>query len=218
MRTILFAFALLIVSASAHASDPAPQDISKLNAQAEQDKAKKEGDLQYEQMMGRSTRDVVRQALTDVMAHGLRGGHYFTITFLTDYPGVKIPDYLRTRFPKDMPIVLQYEFSILKVDAQMVTVRLAFAGVRETIVIPFDAIMDFSDPSDNLTLHFAGKGMADSSHERYMKVLDEAEQTHARNLKMMDQQQTELDRFDKVLSTWEHQQKQYQSYLDSLKH
>ena len=114
--------------------------------------------LRYDKMVEQALRSVVRQAVTEVMADGLPGDHHFYITFMTDYPGVKIPDYLRERYPGEMTIVLQYQFSDLKVDAQKLNVTLSFNNVPEALVVPLAAITIFADPSVNFALQFQPLG------------------------------------------------------------
>ncbi len=73
--------------------------------------------LRYDRMVETALRGVVKTAVEEVMGEGeLPGEHHFYITFLTDYPGVQIPDYLRDRYPGEMTIVLQYQFNDLFVD------------------------------------------------------------------------------------------------------
>ena len=74
--------------------------------------------LRYDKMVEGALRGVVRQAIQEVMKDGLPGDHHFYITFMTDYPGVQIPDYLRERYPGEMTIVLQYQFYELSVDEE----------------------------------------------------------------------------------------------------
>ncbi len=110
--------------------------------------------LRYDKMVEGALRGVVRRAVEEVMEHGLPGDHHFYITFLTDYPGVKIPDYLRDRYPGEMTIVLQYQFSDLNVDDENLGVTLSFNNVPEQLVVPLAAISIFADPSVNFALQF----------------------------------------------------------------
>ncbi len=114
--------------------------------------------LRYDRMVEQALRGVVRQAVSEVMAGGLPGDHHFYITFMTDFPGVKIPDYLRDRYPGEMTIVLQYQFSDLKVDASKMSVTLSFNNVPENLTIPLGAITIFADPSVNFALQFQPLG------------------------------------------------------------
>ncbi len=121
-------------------------------------KNKEEQTLRYDKMVEQALRGVVRQAVTEVRDNGLPGDHHFYITFLTDYPGVKIPDYLRERYPGEMTIVLQYQFEDLTIDEQQMSVSLSFNNIREKLVVPLAAITIFADPSVNFALQFQPLG------------------------------------------------------------
>lgn len=116
--------------------------------------------LRYDRMVETALRGVVKKSVEEVMEHGLPGDHHFYITFLTDYPGVKIPDYLRDRYPGEMTIVLQYQFSDLDVNDERMTVTLSFNNVPEKLNIPLAAISIFADPSVNFALQFQPLGEA----------------------------------------------------------
>ena len=103
-------------------------------------------------------REVINKAhlfqniLRHVQTDGLRDSQYFYITFDTRHPGVQIPDYLRSKYPNDMSIVLQYEFWDLSAEDQQVSVQLKFDGRLEKIVIPYTAIREIIDPSINFRI------------------------------------------------------------------
>lgn len=127
--------------------------------------------LRYDRMVEQALRRVVKKALEEVIESGLPGDHHFYITFLTDYPGVKIPDYLRDRYPGEMTIVLQYQFSDLYVDNERMKVTLSFNNVPELLEIPLAAVNIFADPSVNFALQFQPMGDDDSTAE--LDLLDE---------------------------------------------
>lgn len=114
--------------------------------------------LRYDKMVESALRGVVKSAIEEVMEHGLPGDHHFYITFLTDYPGVAIPDYLHDRYPGEMTIVLQYQFSDLNVDDEFLEVTLSFNNVPEKLKVPLAAISIFADPSVNFALQFQPLG------------------------------------------------------------
>jgi hypothetical protein len=99
-------------------------------------------------------RAVVRQSLSEVAEAGLPGNHHFYITFRTGFPGVKLPEYLRARYPTEMTIVLQFQFYDLEVDDFSFGVTLTFNNAPERLVIPLRAITVFADPSVNFALPF----------------------------------------------------------------
>jgi hypothetical protein len=122
--------------------------------------------LRYDKMVEQALRGVVRQAVEEVMDEGnLPGDHHFYITFLTDYPGVEIPDYLRDRYPTEMTVVLQYQFYDLSVDREKMSVTLSFNNMPERLVIPLAAILIFADPSVNFALQFQPTGDDDGDYD-----------------------------------------------------
>ena len=102
----------------------------------------------------KALRGVVRQALNEVVKDGLIEDHHFYITFFTDHAGVKIPSYLKERYPGEMTIVLQHQFYDLEANDEMFTVMLSFNNVPERLTIPLQAITIFADPSVNFALQF----------------------------------------------------------------
>lgn len=110
--------------------------------------------LRYDKMVEQALRGVVKTALEEVKETGLQDEHHFYITFLTDYPGVDIPEYLTERYPGEMTIVLQYQFYDLSVDNDILGVTLSFNNVPERLVVPLAAITIFADPSVNFALQF----------------------------------------------------------------
>ena len=111
--------------------------------------------FQYEKMVERALRSVVRDALQRAAREGLRSAHHFYIGFATQMPGVVIPDHLRARYPDEMAIVLQHQFWDLDVTDHGFSVTLSFQKQLERLVIPFAAVRSFADPSVNFALEFA---------------------------------------------------------------
>jgi len=111
--------------------------------------------LNYGRFMERAMRGVMAQVLGHVAHHGLPSAHYFYITFETSHPGVDIPAWLRERYPQEMMIVLQEWFEDLAVMGDRFRVTLNFSDQPETLVIPFDAVKTFIDPSAKFGLKFA---------------------------------------------------------------
>lgn len=132
-------------------------------------KRSEEDILRYDRMVENALRGVVRTAIQEVIEHGLPGDHHFYITFLTDFAGVKIPDYLRDRYPGEMTIVLQYQFSDLAIKNDVMQVTLSFNNVPERLQIPLGAISIFADPSVNFALQFQPLG--DAMEEADMAAL-----------------------------------------------
>jgi hypothetical protein len=114
--------------------------------------------LRYDLMIEAALRDVVRETMETVARDGLPGDHHFYITFLTKFPGVKVPESLRKQYPEEMTIVLQYQFFGLKLEDDCIHVTLSFNNVKENLVVPIDSITTFADPSVNFALQFQNGG------------------------------------------------------------
>lgn len=108
--------------------------------------------LRYDQWIAEALSSVVKRALVFAAAEGLPGEHHFYITFRTTAPGVNMPAHLKARYPDDMTIVLQHQYSDLIVDDQAFAVTLRFQGRSARLTVPFAAVTAFADPSVNFGL------------------------------------------------------------------
>ena len=111
--------------------------------------------FQYDKMVERALRGVVRDALRRASREGLRSAHHFYIGFDTRMPGVDIPEQLRARYPEEMTIVLQHQFWDLEIGDDSFSVTLSFDKQLERLTIPLAAVRGFADPSVNFALEFA---------------------------------------------------------------
>lgn len=110
--------------------------------------------IRYDLQVQDALRGVVRKVLADAARDGLPGDHHFYITFRTHAPGVNLSNRLREQYPEEMTIILQYQFWDLKVDEVGFEVGLHFKNVPERLVVPFEAIAGFYDPSVQFGLKF----------------------------------------------------------------
>ncbi|MEM6676969.1 MAG: ClpXP protease specificity-enhancing factor SspB [Pseudomonadota bacterium] len=110
--------------------------------------------INYGRIMERAMRSVMADVLGQVAENGLLGGHHFYITFDTTHVGVDMPAYLKERYPREMMIVMQEWFDDLAVMGDRFRVTLNFSDQPQTLVIPFDAVKTFIDPSVKFGLKF----------------------------------------------------------------
>ena len=108
--------------------------------------------LRYDQWIADALSGVVKRAVALAASEGLPGDHHFYITFRTGAPGVHMPSHLKARYPEDMTIVLQHQYSDLMVDDAAFSVTLKFQGRSSRLVVPFAAMTAFADPSVNFGL------------------------------------------------------------------
>lgn len=110
--------------------------------------------IDYGNLMHRAMRGLIQSVLTDVAEHGLPGAHHFFITFDTTHPDVQIADWLKERYPTEMTVVIQHWFENLVVTDEGFSITLNFGNNPEPMVIPFDALRTFVDPSVEFGLRF----------------------------------------------------------------
>jgi hypothetical protein len=99
-------------------------------------------------------RGVLRRVLIDAAEHGLPGEHHFFITFVSTADGVKLSPRLLAQYPEEMTVILQHQFWDLVVTEDRFEVGLSFNGIPERLVVPFNAIKSFYDPSVQFGLQF----------------------------------------------------------------
>ena len=119
--------------------------------------------IRYDLLTQEALRSVLRRVLQDAAKDGLPGDHHFYISFNTGAPGVRLSKRLRAQYPEEMTIVLQHQFRDLTVGEQTFEVGLSFSGVSEHLVVPFDAIKRFFDPSVQFGLQFETMGATDEA-------------------------------------------------------
>ena len=119
--------------------------------------------LRYDLMVQEALKGVVRKILAEAARDGLPGEHHFYITFRTGAPGVRLSQRLREKHPDEMTIVLQHQFWDLSVSDHAFEVGLSFSGVPERLLIPFDAVTTFFDPSVQFGLKFETQGEAEEA-------------------------------------------------------
>lgn len=110
--------------------------------------------INYGKLMHKALRQLMADVLSQVAREGLPGDHHFFIKFDTTHPGVDMNASLKARYPKEMTIVLQEWFQDLAVMKDRFSVTLSFGNVPESIVVPFEAIKTFVDPSVEFGLRF----------------------------------------------------------------
>ncbi|MGX5734524.1 SspB family protein [Bosea thiooxidans] len=114
--------------------------------------------LRYDLMVQEALKGVVRKILAEAARDGLPGEHHFYVTFRTGAPGVRLSQRLREKHPDEMTIVLQHQFWDLSVSDHAFEVGLSFSGVPERLLVPFDAVTTFFDPSVQFGLKFETQG------------------------------------------------------------
>ena len=110
--------------------------------------------IRYDVLARDALRGVLRRVLSDAAEHGLPGEHHFFITFVSTAEGVKLSPRLLAQYPEEMTVILQHQFWDLTVTEDRFEVGLSFGGIPERLVVPFNSIKSFFDPSVQFGLQF----------------------------------------------------------------
>ena len=112
-------------------------------------------DIDYDFLVDNALRGVLKIVLQSLERKANIGEHHFFITFLTQHENVNIPNHFLNNHPNTMTIVLQHQFWELKVNEESFSVTLSFNGKQEKLLIGYDAITQFTDPSTDFALQFS---------------------------------------------------------------
>jgi hypothetical protein len=110
--------------------------------------------MRYDLLAQDALRGVVREALRRVIRSGLPGEHHFYIAFDTKHPGVRLSERLAKRYPREMTVVIQHQYSNLVVTDEEFEVELWFDKIPEKLAVPFAAVKGFLDPYVQFGLQF----------------------------------------------------------------
>jgi len=141
-------------------------------------------EIRYDLLTQDALRGVIRRVLAQVQRSGLPGQHHLYIAFDTGAEGVSVSKRLKEQYPEEMTIVLQYQFWDLQVTNDRFEVKLSFGSLPERLVVPFEAVKAFYDPSAQFGLQFGKPGAANDLARQHMAtalpdlVADVEETTH----------------------------------------
>ncbi len=121
--------------------------------------------MRYDLRLQEALRGAVRTIMNDIARSGFPGDHHFYVSFRTTARGVQMSPRLRTQYPDEMTIVLQYQFWDLVVTDREFSVGLSFQQIPEKLVIPFDSITSFVDPSVQFVLKFEVEGAPEEAQK-----------------------------------------------------
>lgn len=121
--------------------------------------------IDYGNLMHRAMRALIQDVLTDVAENGLPGAHHFFITFDTTHADAHLADWLKERYPTEMTVVMQHWFDDLDVTNDGFSITLNFGDSPERLVIPYDAIKTFVDPSVEFGLRFETQEQSDEDDD-----------------------------------------------------
>ena len=131
-------------------------------------------EIDYGNLMHNAMRSLIQDVLTEVKNNGLPGEHHFFITFDTNHAGVEMASWLKDRYPTEITVVMQHWYDDLEVKDDGFSVTLNFGDTPEHLVIPYEAILTFVDPSVEFGLRFESNEEDDNTDEEKLTVFKES--------------------------------------------
>ena len=151
--------------------------------------------INYEEIIKNSLKKAIKELLQNVSLKGLPGEHHFYISFITNFPGVKISEWMMKDYPNEMTIVIQNWFENLHVDDKGFSIVLNFKNKPEKLTIPFESIISFSDPSVNFSLQFDSS--VTQNLETIMDIKEKDPQNQSENDDLESEQKNNIIQFEK---------------------
>ena len=108
--------------------------------------------INYLDILNKNMINVFIEVLKNIKKNGLKEGHHLYITFRTNEKKVNIPVWLKNKFPKEMTIVIQYEYWNLLINKSDFKITLSFNDIKSDLTIPFKSVISFADPYANFGL------------------------------------------------------------------
>ena len=108
--------------------------------------------IEYQKILDKNMLNVLKDILINIKDNGLSNNNHLYITFLTNHKNVELPKWLKQKYPDEMTIVIQYEYNDLKVNKNNFSISLSFQDIMVNLIIDYDSILSFADPSANFGL------------------------------------------------------------------
>ena len=108
--------------------------------------------IEYQNILDKNMLNVLKDILINIRDKGLSNNNHLYVTFSTNHQNVELPHWLRQKYPEEMTIVIQYEYYNLEINNDNFSILLSFNDFKTKLVIDYNSIVSFADPSANFGL------------------------------------------------------------------
>ncbi len=108
--------------------------------------------LDYQSILNKNLVNVLIDILKILENKNIKSDYKLYITFDTNFNSVKIPEWLKKKYPNEITIVLQYEYYNLKVRKDGFSITLSFENIPTDLSIGYNSVISFADPISNFGL------------------------------------------------------------------
>ena len=126
--------------------------------------------INYQNILNKNMLGVFKDVLKNIRDNGLSDNNHLYITFLTNHKEVILPEWIIKNYPKEMTIVIQYEYYDIVINKNNFSITLSFNNIKTKIIIGYNAIVSFADPSANFGLILKNKNNNESINKNLNKI------------------------------------------------
>ena len=108
--------------------------------------------IEYQKILDKNILNVFKEILINIRDNGLSNNNHLYVTFFTNHENVKLPNWLKQKYPDEMTIVIQHEYYDLEINENNFSISLSFNDVKTNLKIDYNSIISFADPSANFGL------------------------------------------------------------------
>ncbi len=115
--------------------------------------------IKYREILNKNMLNVLKDILVDIKNNGIRNTNQFYITFKTNHKNVKLPNWLKLKYPEYMTVIIQHEYYNIEVQDKYFSIMLSFNDIKTELHIGYNSILSFSDPTKNFGFIFDGNNV-----------------------------------------------------------
>ena len=108
--------------------------------------------IEYQKILDKNMLNVFKDILNNIKDKGLLNNNHLYVTFFTNHENVKLPNWLKQKYPDEMTIVIQHEYYDLEINENNFSITLSFNNIKTNLKIDYSSIVSFADPSANFGL------------------------------------------------------------------
>ena len=125
--------------------------------------------INYKKILDKNIMNVFIEVLKKIQKDGLLDGHHRYITINTKHKDLELPNWIKSRYPNEITIVVQYEYSDLIVEKEFFSINLSFENIKTNLIVPYNSILSFADPYANFGLKFNDNSSKINKDEKLTK-------------------------------------------------
>ena len=101
--------------------------------------------IDYQNILKKNMINVLKDILREIKKNDNKAIYQLYITFTTTHKELKIPAWLKKKYPDEMTIVIEHEYWDLRIFDDNFKIILSFNDIKVNLSIPFKSVISFAD-------------------------------------------------------------------------